>query len=73
MIVVQVSNTSDLKSQHEILNKISDWLDKGILKSTMTENLGEINEINLQRAHKKIEENRTIGKIVLTDFIDYQN
>ena len=68
-----VSNTSDLKSQHETLNKISEWLDKGILKSTMTENLGEINEINLQRAHKRIEENRTIGKIVLTDFIDYQN
>lgn len=65
-----VSNTNDLKSQHEILNKISQWLDNGRLKTTMTENLGKINATNLQIAHKKIEKNKTIGKIVLTSSSD---
>lgn len=62
-----VSNTSDLISQHDALNKISKWLDEGILKSTMTANIGEINAENLKKAHLQIENNRTIGKIVLTN------
>ncbi|AIS03126.1 zinc-binding alcohol dehydrogenase family protein [Lactococcus lactis] len=66
-----VSNTSDLKSQHDILNKISQWLDNGQLKTTMTENFGEINATNLRIAHEKIEKNKTIGKIVLTSSNDF--
>ena len=42
-------------------------LDEGILKSTMTANIGEINAENLKKAHLQIENNRTIGKIVLTN------
>lgn len=61
-----VSNAPNLKSQHQTLNKISKWLDNGTLKTTMTERIGEMNEINLRIAHEKIETNRTMGKIVST-------
>ena len=66
MFTKVVSNTSDLQSQHDILNKVSEWLDNGVLKSTMTQNLGPITAENVKKAHELIEENHTIGKIILS-------
>ncbi|AYF99759.1 zinc-binding alcohol dehydrogenase family protein [Lactococcus allomyrinae] len=57
--------TTDLQSQHEILTKISQWLDCGALKTTLTENLGAVSTDNIRKAHEMIEQGRTIGKIVL--------
>ena len=66
MFTKVVSNTSDLQSQHDILNKVSEWLDNDVLKSTMTQNLGPITAENVKKAHELIEENHTIGKIILS-------
>ena len=52
--------------QHDILNKVSEWLDNDVLKSTMTQNLGPITAENVKKAHELIEENHTIGKIILS-------
>lgn len=66
MFTKVVSNTSDLQSQHDILNKVSEWLDNDVLKSTMTQNLGPITAENVKKTHELIEENHTIGKIILS-------
>lgn len=66
MFTKVVSDTDDLQSQHDILNQVSEWLDNGTLTSTMTQNLGALTADNVRKAHELIEENHTIGKIVLT-------
>jgi zinc-binding alcohol dehydrogenase family protein len=58
--------THDMQSQHDLLNITADLVDKGILKTTMTENMGMLNAENLKKAHAKIESGKTIGKIVLS-------
>lgn len=60
--------TPDIKTQHDILNRTAELVDKGIIKSTMKENFGPINSENLKKAHAKIESGSAIGKIVLTGF-----
>lgn len=65
MFTKVVSDTDDLQSQHDILNQVSEWLDNGTLTSTMTQNLGALTADNVRKAHELIEENHTIGKIVL--------
>lgn len=57
--------TVDLQSQHEILTKVSQWLDSGALKTTLTENLGAVSTDNIRKVHEMIEQGRTIGKIIL--------
>ncbi len=53
-------------SQHNLLNRTADLVEKGIIKTTMTENYGKLNAENLRKAHGKIESGTTIGKIVLS-------
>lgn len=61
-------NTPDMIRQHEILNKVAGLIDKGTIRTTMTQNLGLINATNLRQAHGLIEKGNTIGKIVLEGF-----
>ncbi|KRL04488.1 zinc-binding alcohol dehydrogenase family protein [Liquorilactobacillus oeni] len=56
---------SNMITQHETLEKISALLDEGVLKSTVTKVFEPLNAANLRQAHKMIETNRTIGKIVI--------
>lgn len=60
--------TPDMMKQHEILNKISDLIDSGILKTTVNEVLSPINAENVRKGHAMLEEGKTIGKIVLEGF-----
>ncbi len=60
--------TEDMQAQHELLNRVAGLCDRNILRTTLTENLGPINATNLARAHAKLEEGRTIGKLVLSGF-----
>lgn len=55
----------EMISQHEVLEKISRMLNDGVLKSTVTEVLHTVNAATLRKAHKMIETNHTIGKIVI--------
>ncbi|GAY72494.1 zinc-binding alcohol dehydrogenase family protein [Lentilactobacillus kosonis] len=59
--------TDDMISQHEILTKISQLLDNGMIKSTLTETLSPINAENLRKAHTLVESNQMIGKVVVTN------
>lgn len=54
--------------QHEILKEVSKLIDSGVLKCSLTKTLSPINAANLREAHRLIEEQKMIGKLVLTGF-----
>ncbi len=60
--------TRDQIRQHDLLNRVSDLIDAGVLRTTMNETFGTINAANLRRAHQLIETNKALGKIVLEGF-----
>lgn len=61
-------NTHDLKRQHEILNQVAQYVDQGLIKTTINQQLGCINAANLKQAHTMLERQQVIGKIVLAGF-----
>lgn len=60
--------TADQIRQHELLSRVAELIDAGVLRTTLAETFGTINAANLQRAHALIESNRARGKIVLAGF-----
>lgn len=60
--------TDDIIEQHKLLNEVASLIEAGTIKTTMTANYGEINAANLKRAHAAVEQQSTIGKIVLEGF-----
>lgn len=59
-------DTPDIASQGELLNQVSQLIERGIIQTTLKENLGSLNAANLAIAHGKLESGKTIGKLVLT-------
>lgn len=57
--------TDDLIEQHTILTKVSELLDKGILKTTLTETLHGFTVENFKKAHAQLESGTTIGKLAI--------
>jgi NADPH2:quinone reductase len=63
-----VHQTADMIEQHNLLNQVADLVDGGKIRTTASESYGVINAANLRRAHRQIESQTTIGKIVLEGF-----
>jgi zinc-binding alcohol dehydrogenase family protein len=57
--------TPDMELQHRLLDEAAGLVEAGVLKGTMTQNLGKIDAANLRRAHKMLEEGHVTGKLVL--------
>ncbi|MBN9030210.1 MAG: NADPH:quinone reductase [Rhizobiales bacterium 63-7] len=57
--------TADMSAQGQLLNEVSDLIDKGILRTTLDQTFGLINAENLKRAHALLESGKSRGKIVL--------
>ncbi|WP_106477138.1 zinc-binding alcohol dehydrogenase family protein [Phytohalomonas tamaricis] len=55
-----------IEHQGQALATLAKHFDEGRLRSTMHEIIGPLTPENLGRAHKRIEEGHTIGKLVLT-------
>jgi zinc-binding alcohol dehydrogenase family protein len=68
MFTRSLFNTRDIHMQHQLLREVSALVDDGVLRTTMTHNLGRINADNLRRAHEIVESGHTIGKVVLEGF-----
>ncbi|PZX48323.1 zinc-binding alcohol dehydrogenase family protein [Algoriphagus chordae] len=68
MFTRSMFETDDIAQQHELLNRVSEMIDAGILISTVTNNLGKLNVENLKKAHIMQESGRAIGKNVLATF-----
>ena len=60
-------HTSNMQTQHDILDTISTQLDEHKLKCTLTRTLSPLNAINLRRAHSLVESGHMIGKVVITN------
>lgn len=60
--------TEDMISQHDILDRIAQMLDKGKLKCTMTKSLTPLNATNLRKAHRLVESDHMTGKVVVYDW-----
>jgi len=57
--------TPDMAAQRALLEEAAGLVEAGVLRSTMTNNLGKIHAANLRRAHKMLEEGHVTGKLVL--------
>lgn len=68
MFTRSLFKTEDMIRQNHILNELAGLIDSGKIKTTVNEILTPINADNLRKAHKSLEEGRTIGKIVLSEF-----
>jgi zinc-binding alcohol dehydrogenase family protein len=60
--------TPDMEAQHRLLNEAADLVEADMLRTTMKDNLGRICADNLKQAHRRLEEGRVIGKLVLEGF-----
>lgn len=68
MFTRSMYQASDMRAQHDLLNRVAALVDEGTLVSTSRQNLGTISAENLRHAHTLIESNKTLGKIVLEGF-----
>lgn len=68
MFTRSLFETPDMIRQHELLNRVSELVDQGVIKTTLAEDFGPINAANLRRAHALIESHRARGKVVLSGF-----
>lgn len=57
--------TADMQRQHDLLNRVAELIDAGVLQTTLGEHFGRIDAANLRRAHALLESHRAKGKIVL--------
>ncbi|SEL35744.1 zinc-binding alcohol dehydrogenase family protein [Atopomonas hussainii] len=60
--------TADMIEQHKLLNRVTDLIDAGQLRTTLGEHFGTINAANLRKAHALLESGKARGKIVLEGF-----
>ncbi|PYB78786.1 zinc-binding alcohol dehydrogenase family protein [Pseudomonas sp. LB-090624] len=68
MFTRSLYKTDDMVKQHQLLERVSQLVDEGVLKTTVGEHLGRICADNLKRAHALIESGKARGKIVLEGF-----
>jgi len=68
MFTRSLFQTADIAEQGQLLNRVADLIDEGVLRSTLAERFGPINASNLKRAHALLESGKARGKIVLEGF-----
>jgi zinc-binding alcohol dehydrogenase family protein len=60
--------TPDMAEQGRLLNRVSELVDRGELRSTQTQTFSPISADNLKKAHALAESGKSIGKITLSGF-----
>ncbi len=60
--------TTDMGEQGRVLNEVAHLIDAGLIRTTMSADLGLINAINMRQAHSIVESGTSIGKLVLSGF-----
>lgn len=60
--------TEDQVKQHLLLNQLSEWIDQGMIKTTVTQSFPSINAEHLQKAYELVKSGKMIGKVVLENF-----
>ena len=60
--------TADMVEQGRLLNRVSELVDRGELRSTQTQTFSPISVENLKKAHAIAESGKAIGKVTLSGF-----
>ena len=60
--------TADMDEQHKLLTEVARLVDKGVIKTTLGQNLGRITPENLEKAHVLLKSEHTLGKLVMEGF-----
>lgn len=68
MFTRSMFQTADMVEQSHLLNRLSELVDAGLIKTTVGKNIGKITAENLRVAHAELESGKSIGKIVLEGF-----
>lgn len=68
MFTRSMFETPDMLAQHQLLTRVAQLIDDGIITTTLGEHYGAITAANLQKAHAQLETGRAVGKIVLEGF-----
>lgn len=68
MFTRSMFQTQDMVVQHNLLNQVSDLLDKGALVSTVNKRLDGLSVTALRKAHELQESGTAIGKTVMAGF-----
>lgn len=66
MFTRSMFQTSDMIEQHHLLNRVSELVDLGEIRTTFREDFGALTAENLRKAHARIESGEMIGKLTLT-------
>lgn len=65
MFTRAIYGTPDMIEQHRLLNAVSEMVDHGRIRHTMTRNFGPASAERLREAHALVESGTMIGKVVL--------
>lgn len=65
MFTRSVYQTPDMIEQHHTLARLAAWIDQGLLRSPLHDDLSPLNAQNLWRAYRMLEGGHSIGKIAL--------
>lgn len=68
MFTRSMFTTDDMIAQHQLLSRVAQLIDDGVLRTTLGEHFGAITAANLRKAHALLESQRAVGKIVLEGF-----
>jgi NADPH2:quinone reductase len=60
--------TPDMGAQGDLLREAAAFVEAGVLRTTVGDNLGRICADNLKRAHARLEQGHVVGKLVLEGF-----
>ncbi|MGH8047499.1 MAG: zinc-binding dehydrogenase, partial [Chthoniobacterales bacterium] len=66
MFTRSMFRTPDMIKQHYLLNRVSELVDAGKIRTTLGDRPQPLNPANLAAAHLRLESGRSIGKTVLT-------
>ena len=64
MFTVPLHAPDDL-SQHHLLNRVADLVDRGVVRTTATQHFSPLDARNIREAHRAVESGRMIGKVVV--------
>jgi zinc-binding alcohol dehydrogenase family protein len=68
MFARPMHQTEDMIEQHKLLSNISEKIDSGTIRTTVTDVLSPINAKSIREAHRLIETGQAKGKIVIEGF-----
>jgi len=65
MFTRSMYKTEDIQEQHNILKSMSELIDQGKIKTTLTHTIDGFNTQSIKEAHRLVESGKTIGKVAI--------